>query len=73
MKFDANAMKNLLALDDAALWRKIHDIAAASGIALAEAPPPPDEMQRLRALLGGCGQQDVAGALATLSRYRQSR
>lgn len=73
MKFDQNAMKNLLALDDAALWQTIRGLAAASGIALSEAPPPPDDMQRLRSLLGASGQQDVAGALATLSRYRQSR
>ena len=73
MKFNQNAMKNLLALDDAALWQTVRGLAAASGVALSETPPPPDEMQRLRTMLGGCGQQDVAGALATLSRYRQSR
>ena len=70
MKFDPNAMAALLSLDDAALWGKIRAIAAAGGVALSEAPPPAAEMQKLRAMMGGASQADVAGAMKTLSRYK---
>ena len=73
MKFDPNAMTALLSLDDAALWQKIRGIAAAGGVSLSEAPPPAAEMQKLRALMGGAGQADVANAMQTLARYRQGR
>lgn len=71
MKFDPAMMQALLQLDDAALWKKICQIAAQGGIALNETPPPPAEMAKLRALAGGCGQADVAQAVETLSRYRR--
>ncbi len=70
MKFDPQTMGSLLALDDAALWKKIGAIAAAAGITLSEAPPPPAEMQRLREMMRGAGQADVASAFSTLARYR---
>jgi hypothetical protein len=41
MKFDPAMMQALLALDDAALWKKIRQIAAQGGFSIAEAPPPP--------------------------------
>ena len=70
MKFDPQTMGALLALDDAALWQRIGAIAAAAGVTLSAAPPPPAEMQRLREMMRGAGQADVASALATLARYR---
>ena len=73
MKFDPAMMQALLALDDAALWQKICQIAAQSGFSISKTPPPPAEMARLRALMGGSGQADVASALQTLARYRQGR
>lgn len=73
MKFDPNAMAALLALDDSALWARIRAIAATGGVALSEAAPPAAEMQKLRALMGGAGQADVAGAMQTLARYKQGR
>ena len=73
MKFDPQAMKALLALDDRQLWNKIRAVAAGSGIALSENTPPPADMQRLRAALGGSGQADVAGALDTIARFRKAR
>lgn len=73
MKFDPNAMAALLALDDATLWRKIRAIAATGGVSLSETPPPAAEMQKLRALMGGAGQADVASAMQTLARYKRER
>lgn len=73
MKFDPQAMQNLLALDDAALWEKIRSIAGAAGVSLSVTPPPPEEMRRLRGMMGGAGQADVAEALRTISRYRGAR
>jgi hypothetical protein len=71
MKFDPAMMQALLALDDAALWKKIRQIAAQGGFSIAEAPPPPAEMAKLRALMSGSGQADVASAMQTLMRYRK--
>ena len=73
MKFDPAMMQALLALDDAALWQRICQIAAGSGISLSATPPPPAEMAKLRALMQGSGQADVASAMQTLSQYRQKR
>ena len=71
MKFDANAMAALLALDDAALWEQIRRIAASAGLTLSEAPPPHAELERLRALLRGAGQADIAEAMRTVARFRE--
>ena len=71
MKFDPNAMAALLSLDDASLWEKITSIAAGSGVTLSRTTPPPEEMKKLRALMGGAGQADVANAMATLARYKR--
>ena len=71
MKFDPAAMQALLQLDDAALWQKIRAIAAQANISLSATPPPPAEMAKLRALMQGSGQADVASAMQTLSRYRR--
>lgn len=73
MKFDPQAMQNLLALDDTALWQRIRSIAAAAGLSLSATPPPPEDMRRLRGMMGGAGQADVAEALRTLSRFRDMR
>ncbi len=73
MKFDPAAMRALLALDDAHLWQKICGIAAASGVALSDSVPPQGEMEKLRRLLGSCGQGDVASALQALAAYRRAR
>lgn len=73
MKFDPKAMQALLSLDDAALWEKIRAIAASGGVSLSATPPPPAEMQKLRALMSGAGQADVAAAMGTIARYRQGK
>ena len=73
MKFDPKAMQSLLALDDEALWAKICTVASASGIQLARSTPPASEIAKIRAALGGCSQADVAGALDTIARFRQSK
>ena len=73
MKFDPAMMQALLALDDAALWKRICQIAAGGGLSLSPTPPPPAEMARLRALMQGSGPADVASAMQTLSQYRQKR
>ena len=73
MKFDPTMMQALLALDDAALWKKIAEIAAQGGITLSKTPPPPAEMAKLRALMQGSGQADVAGAMQTLAKYRSKK
>ena len=71
MKFDPAMMQALLALDDAALWQQICRIAAQGGFTLSATPPPADEMARLRALMQGSGQADVARAMQTLARHRR--
>ena len=70
MKFDPRAMEALLALDDRALWEKIRGIAAASGIPLTDTVPPHADLEKLRDMMRGSGQGNVAEALSTLSRYR---
>ena len=71
MKFDPAMMQRLLSLDDTALWQQITKIAAQGGFRLSPTPPPPGEMARLRALMQGSGQADVARAMETLARYRR--
>ncbi len=71
MKFDPSAMSALLSLDDASLWAKIAAIAAGNGVTLSKTVPPPEEMKKLRALMSGAGQADVASAMATLARYKR--
>ncbi|MBQ8351811.1 MAG: hypothetical protein IJY20_07200 [Clostridia bacterium] len=71
MKFDPAMMQALLSLDDAALWQKIRQIAAQGGFSISETPPPPAEMAKLRALMQGSGQADVASAMQTLAHYRK--
>ncbi len=73
MKFDPKAMDALLSLDDAALWSRICGIAATGGVSLSQTPPPAAEMQKLRALMSGAGQADVASAMQTIARYKQGR
>ena len=72
MKFDANAMAALLALDDGALWMQIRRIAATAGLTLSETPPPHADLERLRGLMRGAGEGDVAEAMRTLARYRMA-
>lgn len=71
MKFDANAMAALLALDDASLWREICRIAGAAGLSLSPTPPPHAELERLRGMMRGAGQGDLANAMRTLARFRE--
>ncbi len=73
MNFNPQAMQALLALDDTALWARICGIAKRAGISLSPVPPPPEEMSKLRAMMGGSGQGDIAKALDTLARYRETR
>ena len=70
MRFDANAMAALLSLDDAALWAQIRTIAGTAGVRLSEAPPPHAELERLRGLMRGAGQADIAEAMRTVARFR---
>ena len=70
MRFDANAMAALLSLDDAALWAQIRTIAATAGLNLSETPPPHAELERLRGLMRGAGQADIAEAMRTVARFR---
>lgn len=70
MRFDANAMAALLALDDAALWAQIRGIAGSAGLTLSETPPPSKELERLRAMMRGAGQADLAEAMRTVARFR---
>lgn len=70
MRFDANAMAALLALDDAALWAQIRTIAGSAGLALSETPPSHEELERLRAMMRGAGQADMAEAMRTVARFR---
>lgn len=71
MKFDPEAMRALLTLDDPALWAKIREIAGASGIQLPAGTPSAQDMARIRTAMSGCGQADVVGALKTLARLRR--
>ena len=71
MKFDPAMMQALLALDDAALWQQIRQIAERGGFTLSEMPPSAAEMARLRQLMQGSGQRDVATAMQTLARHRK--
>lgn len=70
MRFDANAMAALLALDDAALWAQIRRIAGSAGLSLAETPPPEKELERLRSMMRGANQADLAEAMRTVARFR---
>ena len=45
-------------------------IAAASGIPLTDTVPPHADLEKLRDMMRGSGQGNVAEALSTLSRYR---
>jgi hypothetical protein len=53
MKFDANKLRKLTEQGVLELWLAIKSIAAASGLSLPDAPPPPNEMAKLRTLLNG--------------------
>ena len=71
MKFDANALAALAALDDAALWAQIRKIAGAAGLSLSETVPPHAELERLRGMMRGASERDLAGAMQTLARFRE--
>ena len=71
MKFDANAMAALLALDDAALWAQIRRIAASAGLALSETVPPHAELERLRGMMRGAGEGDIGEAMRLVNRFRE--
>ncbi len=71
MNFDPTAMKRLMSLDDRALWEQICTIARGAGITLSSTPPPHAELEKLRQMMGGCGQADVATAMQTIARYRE--
>ena len=70
MKFDAAAMDALLSLDDASLWRQIRTVAGSAGLVLSETPPPHEELERLRGMMRGAGQADLAEAMRTIARFR---
>ena len=71
MKFDANAMAALVALDDASLWAQIRRIAASAGLCLSETPPPHADLERLRGMMRNAGQADLAEAMKTIARFRE--
>lgn len=72
MKLDANALAALLALDDTALWAQIRRLAGTAGLSLPEATPPHDELERLRGMMRGAGEGDVASAMQLLARLRNT-
>lgn len=51
MKIDKSKLKELSALNDAELWKKIREIAKGHGINLPESVPPAEEMAKLRSLM----------------------
>ncbi|MBR6546307.1 MAG: hypothetical protein IKT72_05195 [Clostridia bacterium] len=69
MKIDPELIRELVALSDDALWRRIHEMAKTHGIALPEATPPPETLAKLRAAVRGNGTLKIAEAASVIGRY----
>lgn len=69
MKIDPALIRELVSLPDDVLWRRIHEMAKAHGIALPEATPPPETLARLRAAVRDNGTLKVAEAASVIGRY----
>lgn len=70
MKFNEEALRALLAQDDAQLWHSIQSIAAQRGLRLSEQMPAPADMARLRDILSGARNMSISEALRILGQYR---
>ena len=51
MKIDRDKIKELSALDDVSLWKKLKEIANAKGVSLPEKAPSHSELEKLRVIM----------------------
>ena len=69
MKIDQALIRELAALPDAELWKRIYDMAKTHGIKLPEETPPPDTLARLRGAVRDNGTLKVTEAVSIIGRY----
>jgi len=73
MQFDPAALQKLLSEPDEKLWQMIVMIASMNGISLSKAPPPKDEMKRLRGILSNAEKTNYEEALQMVEKYKRGR
>ncbi|MCQ2386051.1 MAG: hypothetical protein MJ078_05205 [Clostridia bacterium] len=71
MAFNREVLARLLEKNDAELWRAIRIIAINNGVTLPEPTPPPQDMRRLRTLLGSAETEKYREALDIVEKYRR--
>ena len=70
MKLNKDEMKRISSLPDDALWAEIKQMGAAYGFKLPQNAPPHEDLQKLRAAIGGT-RLNVADALRVLNGYKK--
>ena len=69
MKIDKDKLAALLAMPDDKLWAEVRAIASSHGITLPTAPPPPEEMAKLRGAVSGGARLNFAEAVRVINDY----
>ena len=73
MKIDQRLLRELLALPDDELWKRICAGAAERGLKLPAATPPPETLQRLRATVKDGGGLRLGEAISIIGRYAKEQ
>ena len=71
MQYQPEILAALLSQSDEKLWRAIKTIASTNGIRLPQEAPPKEQMQRLRAALGGGVNLNLDEAARIVERYKK--
>ncbi len=72
MQLDKKTLDSILSQEDTVLWNTIRAIAAQSGLNLPQNPPPKNELDKLRGILGNKTQLDVGEALKIANNFKRS-
>ncbi len=73
MMVDKEKLAKLLEKNDEELWREVVSLAAKKGFSLPQTPPPPKEMERMRAAVAHGGTFNLARAAKILDDYRKGK
>jgi hypothetical protein len=72
MRIDRDKLQKLLAMSDEELWRTVCAIGNDHGLDLPKAPPPKEDMARLRGAIDGNAGINVGEAIRVVKSYKRS-
>lgn len=72
MRIDKDKLERLMSLDDDALWSEISGMARGFGFNIGNSTPKPEDMQKIRNLLGE-GKISPAGAMKIMKSIKRER